>query len=106
MNKFEIFTTEEALIIKNNAIDSLFTYPSQKNKTFKYRNIIKHKDQDLYAGIVGPKLINKCAHMTPEERAVYYDSDKLVEKQYLEDNGWFPPYDILKYFSENNSEII
>lgn len=92
MKNYEISQSESNLITKNKLINTLLGYPNTKTKTERYRKIIKHKDQDLWAGVVEESLVRACESMTPEERFLYYNEAKFQTYQYLKDNDWFPEH--------------
>lgn len=89
MLKYEIFTDLIVLNTKTAWIDLLYGYPNVETKTTTYRNAIKHKDEDLWAGAVDEKLINACSGMSAEDRLQYYDDSDLKDNQYFLDNNWF-----------------
>ena len=93
-NLYEIFRAEEEGLTKNAAIDTLFGYPNLKTKTERYRILIKHPDENLWAGIIDDDLINACSKMTTEQQVVYYDNSDLKDHQYLQDNDWFSEEEI------------
>jgi len=92
MNQYEIFTTEGALNTKSTAIDILLGYPNAATKTDRYRDVLKHDILSSWAGVVDQNLVDACASMTPTDRLQYYDDTDLKDRQYLIDNGWFPPF--------------
>ena len=88
-NKYEIFTVQTDGGSKNTAIDTLLSYPNSSTKTDRYRVLVKHKDQSLWAGVVNDELTNACSEMTAAQRGAYYDDSDLKTPTYLNDNNWF-----------------
>ena len=91
-NQYEIFTVEADGDTKDTAINTLLGYPDPSIKTDRYRILIKHYTQNLWAGVVNDQLTNACSSMTPAQRAVYYNDSDLKTYQYLVDNSWFKNY--------------
>ncbi len=89
---YEIFTAEADGDTKNGVIDTTFGLPNTSIKTTFFRKLFKHKDQDLWAGLVDDEVTNACSSMTPEDRALNYDDSDLKTYQNLVDDGWFEPY--------------
>jgi len=84
----EIFVLEADGLAKNTSINTLLGYPNLETKTMRYRNLIKHKDQALWAGAINDELINACEGMGASEKANYYNDSDLKDYQYLLDNNW------------------
>lgn len=85
---YEIFNTEAEANTKNTKIDTLLGYP---NGAQIYRKNIQHQNtsDQRVAAIVGAELIEACAGMMVEDRLKYYDSDNLVDMEFLMNQNWF-----------------
>lgn len=94
MVQYEIFTIKNNGDTKSAAIDDLMGYPTPNGKTERYRDLIKHNTQDLWAGIITDKLVHICSSMTSEQRAFMYDELDLKDTEYLKDNNWFPDIEV------------
>ena len=88
---FEIFVDQTSLDIKTSLIDGLLSYPDVPVKTDLYRVGMQKYEGTEWSGTVDQNLVDACAGMTPEQRAIYYDDSDLKSYQWLVDNDWFAP---------------
>lgn len=86
---YEIFTSLAVFDAKTAKINELYGYPNTETKTETYRQAIKHKDQDLWAGGISLSLQSLCSYMLIEEKALYYNDSDLKDYRELVDSNWF-----------------